>query len=80
MVVCVGEGAYAEKKGDLKDLALPAGVEEFVKDVRKVADATTPIVLVLVQGRPRLLGDLPRVVSDNLGSMNVGFMLLLGFG
>ena len=62
-MACVGEDSYTEKRGDLLDLDLPEGVMAFVKELRRVTDDTTPLVLVLVEGRPRLLGDLPRVVS-----------------
>ncbi|CAN0525407.1 unnamed protein product, partial [Scytosiphon promiscuus] len=62
IVACVGEPAYAEKNGDLKQLDLPSGIAAFVKDLKKVSDDTPPIVLALVEGRPRLLGDLPGMV------------------
>lgn len=62
-MVCVGEYAFAEKMGDVEDLALPSSISAFVKELRKVTDAATPVVLALVEGRPRLLGDLTRVVS-----------------
>lgn len=71
IVVCVGEGAFAEKNGDLSDLALPLGISAFVKELKKVTDAATPLVLALVEGRPRLLGDLSRVVSEQ-GFRGVG--------
>lgn len=59
----MGESAFAEKKGDLTQLELPSGVASFVKELRKVSDNATPIILALVEGRPRLLGDIPAVVS-----------------
>lgn len=64
ILVCAGEPAYAEKPGDITELELPRGISEFVKELRKVSDDTTPIVLALVEGRPRLLGDLPRTVRS----------------
>ena len=55
VVVCLGEAPYAEKPGDLRDgLGLPPGLVAFVADL--AAATTAPIVTVLVQGRPRLLG------------------------
>lgn len=63
IVVCVAENAYAEKNGDLSDLALRPGISQLVKDLKKVTDKGTPLVLALVEGRPRLLGDLTSVVS-----------------
>ncbi|QXD15450.1 glycoside hydrolase family 3 C-terminal domain-containing protein [Rhodocaloribacter litoris] len=52
-VVAVGEDAYAEKPGDLDDLALPEAQRALVQAVTATG---TPVVLVLVEGRPRLLG------------------------
>lgn len=66
-MVCLGEAAYSEKKGDIKQLDLNPGLAEVVKNIRNVADNTTPIVLALVEGRPRLLGELPRLVSAREG-------------
>lgn len=63
IVVCVAENAYAEKNGDLADLALRPGISQLVKDLKKVTDKGTPLVVALVEGRPRLLGDLTAVVS-----------------
>jgi beta-glucosidase len=51
-VVAIGEDSYAEKPGDINDLDLPLGQVEYV---RELASTGTKIVLVLVQGRPRLL-------------------------
>lgn len=70
IVACVGETAYTEKEGDLRHLELPEGVVAFVKELRKVADSRSPLVLVLVEGRPRLLGDLPQVVSHSFMVLN----------
>lgn len=74
-MACVGEPAYAEKNGDLKQLDLPSGIAAFVKDLKKVSDGTTPIVLALVEGRPRLLGDLPGMVRVTL-KLRARFSLL----
>jgi beta-glucosidase len=52
IVVCLGEGTYAEKPGDIDDLALPAGQIDYVT---QLAIAGKPIVLVMVEGRPRLI-------------------------
>jgi beta-glucosidase len=54
-VAVIGEGPYAEKPGDIDDLALPAGQIEYVK---QLASTGTKVVVVLFEGRPRLLGDL----------------------
>jgi beta-glucosidase len=54
IVVCLGEGTYAEKPGDIDDLALPAGQIDYVT---QLATAGKPTVLVMVEGRPRLIHD-----------------------
>ncbi|EGZ24944.1 glycoside hydrolase [Phytophthora sojae] len=45
-----------KKTGDLDDLALPAGQVEYVKEL---ASSGSKVILVLFEGRPRLLGGLP---------------------
>ena len=52
-IVALGEGAYAETAGNLQDLSMP---EAQVQLVERIADTGTPVVLVLIQGRPRTLG------------------------
>jgi len=54
-VICVGESTYTEQPGDIADLTLPAAQQNLVK---KVADTGTPIVLVMVEGRPRIVNDI----------------------
>eukprot|EP00002_Diphylleia_rotans_P002958 TRINITY_DN1195_c0_g1_i1.p1 TRINITY_DN1195_c0_g1~~TRINITY_DN1195_c0_g1_i1.p1 ORF type:complete len:770 (-),score=172.75 TRINITY_DN1195_c0_g1_i1:210-2519(-) len=56
VVLCIGEPAYAEKPGDITDLALYAGQIELG---RAIAATGTPVVLVILEGRPRLLKNLP---------------------
>ncbi|KUF91102.1 Lysosomal beta glucosidase [Phytophthora nicotianae] len=58
-VVIIGEQPYAEKTGDIDDLARPAGQIEYVNEL---ASVSTKVILVLFAGRPRLLGDLPENV------------------
>eukprot|EP00644_Phytophthora_capsici_P011939 jgi/Phyca11/15234/fgenesh1_pg.PHYCAscaffold_12_\ len=58
-IAVIGEDTYAEKPGDIDDLALPAGQIEYVK---ALASTGTKVILVLFEGRPRLLGDLPENV------------------
>lgn len=64
VVVCIGEGAYAEKPGDIDDLALPAGQVSYIRQIRAAIPTTIPIITVLVEGRPRLLSTVP---SDSNG-------------
>lgn len=53
-VVVIGEEPYAEMIGDRDDLALAAA---DVATVRSVAEAGVPVVVVLVSGRPMILGE-----------------------
>jgi beta-glucosidase len=61
-VVAIGERPYAEGRGDDAKLELPA---EQIEVVRRVRAAGVPVVVVLMTGRPVLLGELPRL-SDAL--------------
>ncbi len=55
VVVCLGEMPYTEKPGDISDLDLP----QAQKDLLRAAEAAgKPVVLVLVEGRPRTFGDI----------------------
>ncbi|GMF10802.1 unnamed protein product [Phytophthora lilii] len=58
-IAVIGEDPYAEKPGDIDDLALPAGQIEYVK---ALASTGTKVIVVLFEGRPRLLGEIPENV------------------
>ncbi|KDO18093.1 hypothetical protein SPRG_21766 [Saprolegnia parasitica CBS 223.65] len=70
-LVVLGEGPYAEKPGDIHDLALPDGQVAYV---RALAATKTKLLLVLVEGRPRLLQGLPDLASAVLHAMLPGEM------
>lgn len=53
-IVAIGEDAYAETPGNIDDLALPE-VQRML--VTSIAETGTPVVVVLIEGRPRLLED-----------------------
>ncbi len=53
-VVVIGETPYAEMKGDRADLAL---APEDIAAVKTMKSAGIPVVVVLVSGRPMILGD-----------------------
>ncbi|OQR82976.1 lysosomal beta glucosidase [Achlya hypogyna] len=53
-IVVVGEAPYAEKAGDIDDLMLPAAQREYIAALAAVP--TTNVVVVVVAGRPRVLG------------------------
>lgn len=55
IILCLGENAYAESPGNIRDLALP----EQQAALAKAAVATgKPVILVLTEGRPRLISDI----------------------
>ncbi len=53
-VVVVGETPYAEFKGDRSDLTL---AKEDLDTIARVKQAGIPVVVVLISGRPMVLGD-----------------------
>ncbi len=55
VIVVVGERPYAEYLGDRGDLSLPSGQIEVVRRARA---ARAPLVVVLITGRPLILGEL----------------------
>ncbi|MCF0198756.1 MAG: glycoside hydrolase family 3 C-terminal domain-containing protein, partial [Bacteroidaceae bacterium] len=72
IVCCVGENSYCETPGNLTDLALSSNQRDLVK---ALATTGKPIVLVLNEGRPRLIADiepLAQAVIDVLLPGNYG--------
>jgi beta-glucosidase len=55
VTVVVGEPPYAEMKGDRADLSLPASDIELIRKAR-AGNPGKPLVLVLLSGRPVVLG------------------------
>ncbi len=66
IVLCLGEKSYAETPGNIPDLAFP---EDQVDLVKQLAKTGKPIVLVLLEGRPRIIRDIEPFVDAIL----VGF-------
>ena len=52
ILLCLGEEAYAETPGDIHDLDLPAGQLELA---RRLQATGKPVILVLIEGRPRII-------------------------
>jgi beta-glucosidase len=52
IVLCLGENAFAESPGNIRDLALP---ENQMALARTAAATGKPVILVLTEGRPRLI-------------------------
>jgi beta-glucosidase len=55
IVACIGENSYCETPGNLTDLWLSGNQRQLVKELAKTGK---PIVLVLNEGRPRLIADI----------------------
>lgn len=55
IVVCVGEIGASEKPSDINELSLPKAQQNLVK---QLAHTNKPIILVMVQGRPRIISDI----------------------
>ena len=72
IVACVGENSYCETPGNMNDLNLSANQKELV---RKLAATGKPVILVLNEGRPRIIGDiepLAKAVIDVMLPSNYG--------
>jgi beta-glucosidase len=55
IVLCIGEDAYAETPGDITDLNLPTGQLDYAKRLYAMGK---PVVLVLVEGRGRIIREI----------------------
>lgn len=51
-IVCLGEKAYCESLGNINDLTLPDAQLQLVKALAKTGK---PIILILAEGRPRII-------------------------
>lgn len=60
IVACVGENSYTETVGNTNDLTLPADQLNLVKELAKTGK---PIVLVLNEGRPRIIREIEPLAS-----------------
>ncbi|MBQ6055824.1 MAG: glycoside hydrolase family 3 C-terminal domain-containing protein [Prevotella sp.] len=72
IIACIGENSYTETPGNLNDLWLSANQRNLVKALAKTGK---PIVMVLNEGRPRLIADiepLAKAVVDILIPGNYG--------
>src|SRR5712664_4857662 len=52
VVICIGEWAYAETPGNIMDLTLP---DAQLLLVHKIEETKKPVILVLTEGRPRII-------------------------
>ena len=72
IIACIGENSYTETPGNLSDLWLSENQRNLVKALAKTGK---PIVMVLNEGRPRLIADiepLAKAVVDILIPGNYG--------
>ncbi|MBP5713894.1 MAG: glycoside hydrolase family 3 C-terminal domain-containing protein [Prevotella sp.] len=72
IIACIGENSYTETPGNLTDLWLSNNQRDLVKALAKTGK---PIILVLNEGRPRLIADiepLAKAVVDILIPGNYG--------
>ena len=66
IVACIGENSYCETPGNLTDLTLSANQRNLVKALAKTGK---PIVLVLNQGRPRIINDIEPLAQGVINVM-----------
>ncbi len=52
IIVCLGEWAYAETPGNIADLALP---DAQIHLAQKMFESGKPVILILTEGRPRII-------------------------
>lgn len=55
IIACIGENSYCETPGNLSDLRLSANQRDLVK---ALAGTGKPVVLILNEGRPRIISDI----------------------
>lgn len=60
IIACIGENSYCETPGNLSDLAISANQRKLVK---ALAATGKPIVLILNEGRPRIINDIEPLAS-----------------
>ena len=60
IIACVGENTYCETPGNMDDLNLSKNQKDLVKGL---AATGKPVILVLNEGRPRIIGDIEPLVK-----------------
>ena len=71
IVACIGENSYTETPGNLTDLWLSENQRNLVKELAKTGK---PVVLVLNEGRPRLIADIEPLVQGIIDILIPGNM------
>jgi beta-glucosidase len=67
VVLCLGEGSYTETPGNVTDLTLS---ETQLKFAEQIIATGKPVVLVMVEGRPRIINRIADKVSGILLALN----------
>ncbi|KAL3660842.1 hypothetical protein V7S43_014244 [Phytophthora oleae] len=65
-IAAIGEPNYTEKPGDIDDPSLPEGQEKFIE---ALAATGTKVIVILFEGRPRLLGSIPNNAAAIIDGM-----------
>ena len=71
IVACIGENSYTETPGNLTDLWLSENQRNLVKELAKTGK---PVVLVLNEGRPRLIADIEPLAKGIINILIPGNM------
>ena len=71
IVACIGENSYTETPGNLTDLWLSENQRNLVKELAKTGK---PVVLVLNEGRPRLIADIEPLAQGIINILIPGNM------
>ncbi|RHY65474.1 hypothetical protein DYB34_010676, partial [Aphanomyces astaci] len=71
-IVVVGEASYTEKNGDIPDLHLPLGQRKYIKQLTAIP--STNVIVVVVAGRPRLLGGAHKKAAAVLVRLHCSFL------
>lgn len=66
VVLCLGEGSYTETPGNITDLTLP---ETQLKFAEAIMATGKPVVVVLVEGRPRVISR----IADNVPAILMAY-------
>lgn len=69
IVACIGENSYCETPGNLTDLTLSANQRNLVKALSQTGK---PVILVLNQGRPRIISDIEPLAEGIINIMLPG--------
>jgi beta-glucosidase len=69
VILCLGEGSYTEGPGSITDLTLP---DAQLKLAEAIIATGKPVVIVLVEGRPRVISRIADKVGAILLALNPG--------